>query len=206
MNLKKGDRGLAVKVVQRLLRCYPDGIFGPMTDDAVREFQQRRGLQVDGIVGPKTWLKLTGMILPISSRRIDKIIVHCTATPEGRPVTVDEITRWHIQRGFSAIGYHYVVYLDGSIHEGRNINVSGAHTTGQNTNSIGVCYVGGLTKDGTKPKDTRTNAQKDALEKLMITLKANYPKATIHGHCEYANKACPCFDARKEYQDISAMR
>ena len=67
MNLKKGDRGLAVKVVQRLLRCYPDGLFGPMTDEAVRDFQKRRGLQVDGIVGPKTWLKLTGMILPISS-------------------------------------------------------------------------------------------------------------------------------------------
>ena len=197
---------MAVKVVQRLLRCYPDGIFGPMTDEAVRDFQKRRGLQVDGIVGPKTWLKLTGMILPISSRRIDKIIVHCTATPEGRPVTVDEITRWHIQRGFSTIGYHYVVYLDGSIHEGRNINVAGAHTTGQNTGSIGVCYVGGLTKDGTKPKDTRTNAQKDALEKLMITLKANYPKATIHGHCEYANKACPCFDAQREYKDISNMQ
>lgn len=206
MNLKKGDRGLAVKVVQRLLRCYPDGIFGPMTDEAVRDFQQRRGLQVDGIVGPKTWLKLTGMILPISSRRIDKIIIHCTATPEGRDYTVADITMWHKMRGFSDIGYHYVIYRDGTIHEGRNVNVAGAHTVGYNSNSIGVCYVGGLTKDGTTPKDTRTTAQKDALEKLMITLKANYPKATIHGHREYANKACPCFDARREYQDISAMR
>lgn len=206
MNLKIGDRGLAVKVVQRLLRCYPDGIFGVITDEAVRDFQKRRGLQVDGIVGPKTWLKLTGMILPISSRRIDKIIIHCTATPEGRDYTVADITMWHKMRGFSDIGYHYVIYRDGTIHEGRNVNVAGAHTVGYNSNSIGVCYVGGLAHDGTTPKDTRTPAQKDALEKLMITLKANYPKATIHGHREYANKACPCFDARKEYQDISAMR
>lgn len=202
MNLRKGDRGAAVKLLQRLLRIYADGIFGDLTDEAVRDFQRRKALVVDGIVGPKTWLCLTGLLLPTSTRQIDKIIVHCTATPEGRDYTVADITYWHRQRGFSTIGYHYVVYRDGSIHTGRDVNIAGAHTVGYNTHSIGVCYVGGMTADGKLAKDTRTQLQKDALIKLLVTLKANYPKATIHGHREYAAKACPCFDARKEYRDI----
>ena len=77
-------------------------------------------------------------------RTINKIIIHCTATPEGRDVTVTEIDRWHRQRGFSGIGYHYVIYRDGSVHKGRNEDSIGAHCTGQNANSIGVCYVGGM--------------------------------------------------------------
>lgn len=202
INIKKGDRGASVRVVQRLLHIYVDGSFGPLTDEAVREFQRRSGLQVDGIVGPKTWIRLTGMILPVSSRTIDKIIIHCTATPEGRDYTVADITYWHKQRGFSDIGYHYVIYRDGTIHEGRNVNIAGAHCTGYNTHSIGVCYVGGLAADGVTPKDTRTQAQREALETLLVTLKGNYPRATIHGHREFAPKACPCFDARKEYQNL----
>ena len=104
-------------------------------------------------------------------------------------------------RGWSDIGYHYVVYLDGTIHEGRNVNISGAHCTGHNANSIGVVYVGGLDAKG-NAKDTRTNAQKDGLLKLLKDLKKLYPKATIHGHREYAQKDCPCFDAKKEYSNI----
>lgn len=202
INIKKGDRGASVRVVQRLLHIYVDGSFGPLTDEAVREFQRRSGLQVDGIVGPKTWIRLTGMILPVSSRTIDKIIIHCTATPEGRDYTVADITYWHKQRGFSDIGYHYVIYRDGTIHEGRNVNIAGAHCTGYNTHSIGVCYVGGLAADGVTPKDTRTQAQREALETLLVTLKGNYPRATIYGHRDLSAKACPCFDARKEYKDL----
>ena len=76
-------------------------------------------------------------------RTINKIILHCTATPEGRHTTVEDIRLWHKSQGWSDIGYHYVVYLDGSIHTGRPIEVSGAHTKGLNKNSIGVVYVGG---------------------------------------------------------------
>ncbi|MDE6256057.1 MAG: N-acetylmuramoyl-L-alanine amidase, partial [Muribaculaceae bacterium] len=72
-------------------------------------------------------------------RKIDKIILHCSATPEGREVTVNDIRSWHIQRGFRTIGYHYVVYLDGSVHAGRPVEEIGAHCLGQNKNSIGVC-------------------------------------------------------------------
>lgn len=135
-------------------------------------------------------------------RPISKIIVHCAATPEGREVTVEDIDKWHTQRGFNGIGYHYVVYLDGSVHVGRNENLVGAHTSGQNKNSIGVCYIGGVAKDGKTPKDTRTEAQKKSLLALLKELKAKYPKATIHGHREFAAKACPSFDAKYEYKDL----
>lgn len=126
-------------------------------------------------------------------RKIDKIIVHCTATPEGREVTVADVTAWHKKRGFRTIGYHYLVYLDGSIHAGRPVSEVGAHCTGQNARSIGICYVGGLDKE-MKPKDTRTQAQKKALRRLVSQLQVQFPGSTVHGHREFAAKSCPCFD------------
>lgn len=136
-----------------------------------------------------------------SRRTINKIIVHCSATIEGKDFTVADIKRWHLKRGFSDIGYHYVIYRDGSVHEGRNINISGAHCKYHNTHSVGVCYIGGLDVQG-RPKDTRTAAQRAALLKLIKGLKRLYPAATVHGHNEYANKACPCFNANAEYNKI----
>ena len=136
-------------------------------------------------------------------RKIDKIIIHCSATPEGRPHDVADITRWHLQRGFSTIGYHYLIHLDGTIETGRPIERMGAHTTGENRNSIGICYVGGMTKDMKKAKDTRTPEQKDSLVKLMHELIYKYNKdMTIHGHNEYANKACPSFIVKEEYANL----
>lgn len=128
--------------------------------------------------------------------------MHCSATPEGQVVTVKDIDAWHKQRGFTKIGYHYVIYLDGIIHLGRKEEEIGAHCLGYNANSIGVCYIGGLAKDGKTPKDTRTPEQKAALLTLLKKLKAKYPKAAIHGHREFAAKACPCFNAKAEYKDL----
>lgn len=135
-------------------------------------------------------------------RIINEIIIHCSATPEGKDYTVEQIRQWHKQRGFSDIGYHYVIYRDGSIHSGRPIERIGAHCLKHNAHSIGVCYIGGVAKDGKTPKDTRTDAQKESLIKLIKELKAKYPKTTVHGHREYANKACPCFDAKNEYKNL----
>lgn len=135
-------------------------------------------------------------------RIINEIIIHCSATPEGKDYTVEQIRQWHKQRGFSDIGYHYVIYRDGSIHSGRPIERIGAHCLKHNAHSIGICYIGGVAKDGKTPKDTRTDAQKESLIKLIKELKAKYPKATVHGHREYANKACPCFDAKSEYKNL----
>lgn len=134
-------------------------------------------------------------------REIDKIIVHCTATKEGRAVSIEEITRWHKEDGYKTIGYHYVVGLDGTVHSGRGEHRMGAHCLGHNASSIGVCYVGGKDKFG-KPKDTRTPAQKKALLSLLRDLKNKYPKASIHGHKEFSVRDCPCFDANKEYKDL----
>ena len=134
-------------------------------------------------------------------RKIDKIIIHCSATKEGADFHVKDIDRWHRQKGYKCIGYHYVIALDGTIETGRDEAEIGAHCKGYNANSIGICYIGGLGEDG-KPKDTRTTQQKAALYLLLGILKLKYPDATIHGHNEFANKACPSFDVQAEYGDM----
>ena len=135
-------------------------------------------------------------------RNINKIIIHCSATPEGKNFTVKQIDACHRQRGFNGIGYHFVIYLDGSVHVGRPLAKAGAHCKGHNAHSIGVCYIGGVATDSKTPKDTRTDAQKASLVKLITELRQQFPNASVHGHREFANKACPCFDARKEYKDL----
>ena len=133
-------------------------------------------------------------------REITEIIVHCSDTPAGRHTTVEEIREWHLQRGWSDIGYHYVIYLDGTVHEGRPVERIGSHCLGHNSDSIGVCYIGG--KDNV---DTRTEDQKDALVDLLVYLKTTYPKARIYGHRDFSEKYCPSFDATKEYENVSNM-
>ena len=135
-------------------------------------------------------------------RNINKIIVHCSATPEGKNFSVADIRRWHLQRGFTDIGYHFVIYRDGSVNIGRPLQKSGAHCSGHNKNSIGVCYIGGVATDGKTPKDTRTSAQKDSLVRLITELRQQFPNASVHGHREFANKACPCFNASEEYKNL----
>ena len=136
-------------------------------------------------------------------RKINKIIIHCTATPEDRPHDVADITRWHLARGFNTIGYHFLIHIDGTIERGRSIKKSGAHTSGHNQDSIGIAYVGGMTKDMKKAKDTRTKEQKDSLIYLMHELIYKYNQdMTIHGHNEYANKACPSFNVQEEYANL----
>ena len=135
-------------------------------------------------------------------RNITEIIIHCSATREGKPFTTADIDRWHRQQGFRAVGYHYVVLLDGRIEIGRPISQVGAHCRGHNTASIGICYIGGMTADGRFPKDTRTSEQRRSLLLLLYTLRQMFPNATIHGHRDFAAKECPCFDATKEYEGL----
>ena len=202
--LKRGSRGEIVKAIQKALHLYQDGYFGALTEERVKQFQEENGLAVDGIVGPATLAKLLRktFFLRKSKRMINEIIVHCTATPEGRECSISEIRQWHKARGFADIGYHYVIHLNGIVDVGRDVDISGAHCTGHNAHSIGVCYVGGVAKDGTIPKDTRTDEQKASLLALLSDLKKLYPNASIRGHRDFANKACPSFDATKEYRKI----
>lgn len=194
--LKRGSRGADVQILQKALSLIPDGIFGPLTQEAVETFQREHGLSVDGIAGPKTLaaLGLAGgyVMAKTTTRRIDKIILHCTATRQGKDYTVDQVRSWHVHdRNFADIGYHYLIRLDGTVEEGRDIDKIGAHCLGQNAHSIGICYVGGLDPDG-NTKDTRTPSQRNAMRSLVDYLKRKY-NASVHCHNEFANKECPCF-------------
>ena len=135
-------------------------------------------------------------------RLVKEIIIHCSATREGQQISVDTIRDWHLAKGWNNIGYHFYIDLDGTINKGRDIDKIGAHCKGHNRNSIGICYCGGVETDGKTPKDTRTQEQKDSLLNVLKTLKAMYPEAVIYSHNEFANKACPSFDATGEYEDI----
>jgi N-acetylmuramoyl-L-alanine amidase len=126
-------------------------------------------------------------------RKINEIIIHCAATPEGKDFTVEDIRKWHKARGFVDIGYHYIIYRDGSVHPGRPLQQIGAHTTGHNSYSIGICYIGGCAKDGKTAKDTRTPEQKLAMYKLIHDLLESYPNAQVSCHNQWAQKACPSF-------------
>jgi N-acetylmuramoyl-L-alanine amidase len=136
-------------------------------------------------------------------RAINKIIVHSTGTPAGVPVTVESIERQHKANGWGGIGYHYVIYFDGSVHIGRPIEQPGVHTIGHNADSIAVNYVGGAA-DATMKKgaDTRTPAQKTALLTLLKKLKLQFPNAKIYGHKDFNATACPGFDAKNEYKNL----
>jgi N-acetylmuramoyl-L-alanine amidase len=141
-------------------------------------------------------------------RKIRKLIVHCSATPEGKHYSVDTIRKWHLKRGWRDIGYHFVIDLEGNVEEGRPIEITGAHTKGENFDSIGICYIGGVEKDRDEngewvAKDTRTPEQKEALEDLLCRLKGLYSKAVVYGHNDFSSKACPCFNAKQEYAWIS---
>ncbi len=140
-------------------------------------------------------------------REIDKIIIHCSATQEGKQISAATIDAWHKKRGWRGIGYHYVVGLDGMIEYGRPVEQPGAHVKGLNKNSIGIVYIGGVEAergpDGDwVAKDTRTPEQIATLLELLRVLKKLHPDATIHGHNEFAAKACPCFNAYEEYKNL----
>tara|TARA_R110002049_G_scaffold136795_3_gene296658 strand:+ start:95 stop:532 length:438 start_codon:yes stop_codon:yes gene_type:complete len=134
-------------------------------------------------------------------REINKIILHCTATPEGRDISAATVKKWHTDKGWSDIGYHYVVKLDGTVEEGRPVERQGAHVRGRNKDSIGVSYVGGCDAS-MNPKDTRTEDQVLSLDELIANLLDRYPGSTLHGHNEFSSKACPSFDVQEEYKDI----
>lgn len=196
--LKRGSRGADVKTLQGKLNLMQDGIFGPLTEEAVKEFQKSRGLTADGVVGSRTWAALG---VSQGKRRVDQIIIHYTATPEGEEFSNEQIRHSHLTRGFSDIGYHYVIGLNGEIRPGRSEAIAGAHCTGHNTRSVGVCYVGGCPPRTTPNwknigKDTRTPAQEATLVKLVKELLRRYPGATVHGHNEFANKPCPGFKVK----------
>ena len=206
---KRGSKGEMVRQIQRALAgagfgVICDGYYGQITEEAVKAFQSKKGIKPDGVVGPKTLALLIPARFKRSRRTITEIIVHCSATPEGKDYTVQDIRRWHKAQGWSDIGYHYVIYRNGHIEPGRDVDLIGAHCVNHNAKSIGICYIGGITNDGKKKaKDTRTLAQKAALLSMLTELRRLYPQSRIYGHHDFERgKDCPSFDARKEYATI----
>lgn len=118
---------------------------------------------------------------------------------EGKDYTVADIDRWHRQRGFKMVGYHYVTYLDRTIEQGRPIEMIGTHRSGHNAHSIGICYIEGLrlrpseTSGIYVPAGTRTPQQRASMLSLIEQLREEFPGVTLHGHREFAPKACLCF-------------
>ena len=132
-------------------------------------------------------------------REINLIVVHCSATPEGKTLTPEELERMHRKRGFATTGYHFYITRDGIIHPCRPINRMGAHVAGWNKYSIGIGYEGGLDANG-NPADTRTVEQRTALRTLVAQLRRKYPTARVCGHRDLPNvhKQCPCFNVETE--------
>ena len=151
-------------------------------------------------------------------RDIDHIIIHCSATREGQDFDISDIREWHKAKGWSDVGYHYVIKLDGTVQPGRKHKTPGAHVRGYNKNSLGVCYIGGVGDDG-KGKDTRTAGQKLALTGLIKYLTQQYPNASVKGHRDFSvdldadgiieehewMKECPSFNVKNWMIEISNL-
>lgn len=131
----------------------------------------------------------------LASRRI---ILHCSDTKADPFLDVETVRRWHVNgNGWRDVGYHFVIKVDGTIEVGRPLSMKGAHTKGHN-DSIGVCYIGGKSNQG-HPKDTMTPQQEVAFENLVLSLRCLFGDLTLHGHNEYSNKRCPCFDVSEKF-------
>ena len=134
-------------------------------------------------------------------RDITHAIVHCSATRPSQNTTVEDIRRWHTQRGWYDIGYHWVITRKGVAEAGRPMNQVGAHTKGHNLKSIGVCLVGGLSEE-LVPDFNYTHKQMLKLHELLRAWKASYPGLRVRGHRDMpgVTKACPCFNVREWFK------
>jgi N-acetylmuramoyl-L-alanine amidase len=197
-----------------------DGYMGARTREAVRAFQVSRKLAPDGILGPVTMGALMGQAeIPHGPkspgrpgrRAVHTLVWHCTATPEGKEYTRAQIKAMHLLRGFTDIGYHKLIHLDGSVSDGRDENKEGAHVSGHNRGTLGYSYVGGLNSSGS-PKDTRTPAQRATMVRLTKEAIAKYQLRMVCGHRDLSPdrdhdgvvepfefvKSCPCYDVIPE--------
>lgn len=206
----------AIRAFQKEHGLVVDGIIGPQTRKVMQElaappsataqaepdksaintgaFDRRLSPAVPSVM----W---TGEIaISDTARKISEIVFHCTATPQGKWFDRDDVNAWHKQRGWSMIGYHFLILLDGTIQVGRPIGMTGAHVAGHNAGSVGIAYVGGLSADGRKAKDTRTALQIAAARWLIGALKAKFRiRGRAKGHNEYdAGKACPSFSMKTD--------
>ena len=186
------------KLIQAHVGASADGVPGVETS---RKIAAKFGIKEPA--KPKQTKMVTG-----SGRNIKRIVIHCAATPEGKEFDVDDIKRWHMGpkpqgHGWSRIGYHFIITLDGTIQRGTAETRKGIHVRGRNTGAIGVCYIGGVDASG-RAKDTRTPEQIESMIELLRDLTDAYPKAKVLGHRDHVGvrKACPSFDAIKWWESV----
>ena len=206
-----GKTEAAVKAFQKSVGLFIDGVVGPQTRTALKQATQKvkpgraepdKSAMVGAVPGsfaPGAYpaappSNVSSLKLLDTGRLIDEIIIHCAATPEGKDFTVADIRAWHKERGFSDVGYHYIIYRDGRILVGRPIGQIGAHVSGHNTGTIGICYIGGVSADGKTAKDTRTPEQRSSMLWLVGKLATKHKVRKVTGHNRYAAKACPSFE------------
>ena len=128
--------------------------------------------------------------------RTEAIFVHCSATKPSMDIGRETIEMWHKQQGWLAIGYHFIIKRDGTVEEGRPVDVIGSHVKDWNYKSVGVCLVGGINDKGNFEANF-TPAQMHSLDVMLKSLKAKYPRAEIKAHHDVAPKACPSFDLQR---------
>lgn len=140
----------------------------------------------------------------LTPETVDYLIVHASATPADMDIGVEEIDRWHRQRGWLGIGYHFVIRRDGTIEHGRPGTKPGAHVRGYNDCSWGICLIGGTEDDAKTPENNFTEDQFDSLEHLLIVLMGVAPEAEVRGHRDFpdVSKACPCFDVAEYFPNL----
>jgi N-acetylmuramoyl-L-alanine amidase len=197
------------KRVQRWAGAVPDGNPGPLTAKAIIA---KAGIGDAAVADPADAAALvTGR-----GKAIKRIVIHCTATREGQDVDAATIRKWHQDKGWQDIGYHFVVRPNGAVERGRPEEQPGSHVAGFNTGSIGVVYVGGLDAQG-RAKDTRTPLQTVSLARLVTDLAKAYPGAAVMGHRDLSPdkdgdgvvephewlKDCPCFDVRAWWSGVA---
>lgn len=134
--------------------------------------------------------------------KVEYIIIHCSATPPKMDIGRKEIDRWHRQKGWLKIGYHFVIRRNGTVEKGRDLSEAGAHAVGYNDRSLGICLIGGV-NDQMKAEANFTQAQWSALIRLLKELKALYPDAKIIGHNEVASKSCPSFNVQEWLKTVA---
>lgn len=217
--VSKNSNHSDVVILQQLLSEYgytvqQTGIFDAATEIVVRQFQKAKNLSIDGIVGQATWSALK------DAKKLTYLVIHCTATPEGREVTSDEIRKWHLSpvsengRGWKQVGYTDMIHLDGIVErlvENDEDNIVDIWeitngVAGYNSISRHIVYVGGLDKQN-KAKDTRTVPQKNALFNYINEFIVIHPHILIAGHNQFAKKDCPSFNVPAWLQEnnISAQ-
>lgn len=139
-------------------------------------------------------------------KSVDRLVVHCSATPPSMDIGADEIDRWHRKRGWLQIGYHHVIRRDGTSEFGRPRDAMGAHAKGFNETSLAICLIGGIAEEG-EPEFNYTLPQLEQLRLLLDGYRMSLPDVAVVGHRDLDDgKACPCFDVGQWYFGSPAMK